>query len=83
MSDPLLALVHTNRTAYRALLEGEPALARLRQQQAPHGEFAGALAYVGRWGELIVGLTYQLHDGHTTVVAQYGGDEAAVSTYAS
>ncbi|RAD77409.1 carbonic anhydrase, partial [Burkholderia multivorans] len=24
-----------------------------------------------------------LHDGHTTVVAQYGGDEAAVSSYAS
>ena len=32
---------------------------------------------------IIVGLTYQLHDGRTTVVAQYGGDEAAVSTYAS
>lgn len=32
---------------------------------------------------IIVGMTYQLHDGHTTVVAQYGGDEAAVSTYAS
>ena len=32
---------------------------------------------------IIVGLTYQLHDGRTTVVAQYGGDEAAVSTYTS
>ena len=32
---------------------------------------------------IIVGMTYQLHDGHTTVVAQYGGDEAAVSSYAS
>ncbi|SDS86688.1 carbonic anhydrase [Brevibacterium siliguriense] len=32
---------------------------------------------------IIVGLTYQLHDGRTTVVAQYGGNEAAVSTYAS
>ena len=32
---------------------------------------------------LIVGLTYQLHDGRTTVVAQYGGDEAAVSHHAS
>ncbi|MCI4012821.1 carbonic anhydrase [Brevibacterium sp. ZH18] len=31
---------------------------------------------------IIVGLTYQLHDGRTTVVAQHGGDEAAVSTYA-
>lgn len=32
---------------------------------------------------IIVGLTYQLHDGRTTVVAQYGGDEDATSTYAS
>ena len=32
---------------------------------------------------IIVGMTYQLHDGHTTVVAQYGGDEAAVSPFAS
>ncbi|GAA1849766.1 carbonic anhydrase [Brevibacterium marinum] len=32
---------------------------------------------------IIVGLTYQLHDGRTTVVAQHGGDEDAVSTYAS
>ncbi|UVI37464.1 carbonic anhydrase [Brevibacterium spongiae] len=32
---------------------------------------------------IIVGLTYQLHDGRTTVVAQYGGDEDAVSSYAS
>lgn len=32
---------------------------------------------------IIVGLTYQLHDGHTTVVAQYGGDEDATATYAS
>lgn len=32
---------------------------------------------------IIVGLTYQLHDGHTTVVAQHGGDEDATSTYAS
>ncbi|TSI18718.1 carbonic anhydrase [Brevibacterium aurantiacum] len=29
---------------------------------------------------IIVGLTYQLHDGRTTVVAQHGGDEDAVST---
>lgn len=31
---------------------------------------------------IIVGLTYQLHDGRTTVVAQHGGDEVAVSTHA-
>jgi LuxR family maltose regulon positive regulatory protein len=58
LSDPLLLHVHANRSAYRALIEGQPALARLRQQQAPRGDFQDALAYVGRWGELIVGLTY-------------------------
>ena len=31
----LLLQVHANRSAFRALLEGEPALARLRLQQAP------------------------------------------------
>jgi len=58
-NDPLLRSVHTNRTAYRTLLEGEPALARLRQQQlAPHGDFAHSVEYVDRWGELIIALTY-------------------------
>ena len=37
LRDPLLLQVHANRSAFRALLEGEPALARLRQQQAPRG----------------------------------------------
>ncbi|HCG54797.1 MULTISPECIES: carbonic anhydrase [Brevibacterium] len=32
---------------------------------------------------IIVGLTYQLHDGRITVVAQHGGDEDAASTDAS
>lgn len=32
---------------------------------------------------IIVGLTYQLHDGRTTVVAQHGGDESAISTHSS
>lgn len=32
---------------------------------------------------IIVGLTYQLHDGRTTVVAQHGGDEDATSNFAS
>ena len=60
LRDPLLLAVHANRTAYRSLLEGEPALARLRQQQqAPHGDFGHAIEYVDRWGELIIALTYQ------------------------
>ena len=64
LEDPVLLHVHANRTAYRTLLEGEPALARLRQQQAPRGDFMDALGYVGRWGELIIGLTY-LWEGQT------------------
>ena len=59
LHDPLLLDVHANRTAYRTLLEGDPALARLRQQQrAPRGGSGQAIEYVDRWGELIIALTY-------------------------
>ncbi|MEJ8847704.1 LuxR C-terminal-related transcriptional regulator [Variovorax rhizosphaerae] len=58
LRDPLLLQVHANRTAYRSLLEGDPAMARLRQQQSPRGDFGSGLGYVGRWGELIIGLSY-------------------------
>ncbi|MDM0023666.1 LuxR C-terminal-related transcriptional regulator [Variovorax sp. J31P216] len=58
LHDPMLLQVHANRTAYRALLEGEPALARLREQQAPRGDFGRGAGYTRRWGELIVGLSY-------------------------
>ena len=58
LRDPLLLQVHANRSAFRTLLEGEPALARLRQQQAPHGDHGPALGYIGRWGEFIISLTY-------------------------
>lgn len=57
INDPVLLQVHANRTAYRALLSGEPALARLREQQAPRGDFGG-VGYTVRWGEFIVGLSY-------------------------
>lgn len=57
LTDPALLQVHANRSAFRTLLEGEPALARLRQQQAPRAE-AGAAAYLARWGDFIVGLAY-------------------------
>ncbi|MDM0044523.1 LuxR C-terminal-related transcriptional regulator [Variovorax dokdonensis] len=56
--DPMLLQVHANRTAYRTLLEGDPALARLRQQQSPAPESGRRQDFVGRWGELIIGLTY-------------------------
>jgi LuxR family maltose regulon positive regulatory protein len=58
LRDPLLLQVHANRSAFRTLLEGEPALARLRQQQAPHGDHGPALGYIGRWGEFVISLTY-------------------------
>ncbi len=58
LTDPLLLHVHANRSAYRTLLAGEPALARLRQQQAPRDDQGHAHGYLARWGEFIVGLTY-------------------------
>jgi LuxR family maltose regulon positive regulatory protein len=57
LTDPLLLQVHANRSAFRTLLEGEPALARLRQQQAPRDD-GPAHGYLGRWGDFIVGLSY-------------------------
>jgi LuxR family maltose regulon positive regulatory protein len=58
LRDPLLLQVHANRSAFRALLEGEPSLARLRQQRAPRDDRRQTLGYVSRWGEFIIGLTY-------------------------
>lgn len=56
LTDRLLLEVHANRMAYRALLDGEPALARLRLQQAPRGEHG--TDYIGHWAELLTGLSY-------------------------
>lgn len=67
LRDPMLLQVHSNRTAYRTLLEGDPALARLRQQQSPRGDFGRGQGYVGRWGELIVGMSY-LWEGQVLLV---------------
>ena len=58
LTDEMLLQVHANRSAFRTLLEGEPALARLRQQQAPRGEHGQAQSYLGRWGDFIFGLSY-------------------------
>lgn len=69
LNDPMLLQVQANRTAYRALLEGEPALARLRQQQAPRGEFGRGVGFLGRWGELIIGLSY-LWEGQALLADQ-------------
>ncbi|WP_395702299.1 LuxR C-terminal-related transcriptional regulator [Aquabacterium sp.] len=58
LQDAQLLQVHANRRAFRALLDGDPALARLRQQQAPRAEAGPALAYVRRWSDFIVALSY-------------------------
>ncbi|MDO5624932.1 MAG: LuxR C-terminal-related transcriptional regulator [Pseudomonadota bacterium] len=55
---PLLVRVHANRMAYRALLDGEPAQARLWLQPRSADERGGEYAYIGRWTELITGLSY-------------------------
>jgi LuxR family maltose regulon positive regulatory protein len=58
LRDPQLRRVHANRTAFRTLIEGEPALARLRRQQAAAADDAGAPGYVDLWRDFIVGLSY-------------------------
>ncbi|MBL8351118.1 MAG: AAA family ATPase [Burkholderiaceae bacterium] len=67
--DPTLLLVHANRSAFRTLLGGEPALARLRLQQAPRDDLGQAQGYLARWGEFIVGLSY-LWEGQVLLVQQ-------------
>jgi LuxR family maltose regulon positive regulatory protein len=69
LRDPLLRLVHANRSAFRTLLEGEPALARLRLHQAPHRDLGPALGYIAQWGDFIVGLTY-LWEGQVLLAEQ-------------
>jgi len=58
LTEPLLLQSHANRMAYRALLEGEPALARLRQQQVARGQAGPGIDYIRRWSELVIGLSY-------------------------
>jgi LuxR family maltose regulon positive regulatory protein len=55
---PMLLRVHANRSAFRRLLAGDPAGARLQQQSGPGMDGDPALAYLGRWGDYIVGLSY-------------------------
>lgn len=66
LTDPVLLTIHANRTSYRTLLRGDPALARIQRQAAPpvetvHGE------YLPLWGELIVGMSY-LWEGQVLLV---------------
>lgn len=65
LTDPLLLQSHANRMAYGALLQGEPALARWRQQQGA-GEGTG---YIRRWSELVIGLSH-LQEGQALLAEQ-------------
>ena len=58
LKDAWLLKIHANRSAFRALLDGEPALARLRQQRAPSGDSDVAPGHLGRWSDGIIGLSY-------------------------
>ncbi len=58
LTDPLLLYVHSNRRAFSALFEGDPAQARHHQQRAPRGDFGSAFRYVSRWGEFVIALSY-------------------------
>jgi LuxR family maltose regulon positive regulatory protein len=69
LTNPLMLQVHANRAAFRTLLDGEPALARLRQQQAPRAMHDPALGYLDRWGDFIVGLAY-LWEGQVLLSAK-------------
>jgi LuxR family maltose regulon positive regulatory protein len=68
LQDPALQQVHANRSAFRSLLDGAPALARLRQQQAPRYHQGLAQGYLDRWGDFIVGLAY-LWEGQVLLTA--------------
>lgn len=63
-----LQQIHANRMAMRALLQGEPALARLRQQQGPR-EDGSTPQYLRRWGDLIISLSY-LWEGQVLLAEQ-------------
>lgn len=69
LQDPLLLHVHANRSAYRALLAGEPALARMCQQQAPREGTTNAHKYLDLWGTQIMCKTYAW-EGQVVLVEQ-------------
>jgi LuxR family maltose regulon positive regulatory protein len=69
LGDAMLLKIHANRSAFRLLLEGEPALARLREQREARSDLNPALGYLSRWGDFIVGLTY-LWEGQVQLAEQ-------------
>jgi LuxR family maltose regulon positive regulatory protein len=69
LRDPQLLRIHANRSAFRTLLEGEPALARLRRQRAVQPGDDTAFAYADRWRDFIFGLSY-LAEGQVLLAEQ-------------
>ena len=67
-ADTRLRQVHANRMAMRALLRGEPALARLLQQQGPRADGSSS-EHLNRWGDLIISLSY-LWEGQVLLAEQ-------------
>ena len=58
LQDPTLQQMHVNRSTLLTLLDGKPALARLRQQQGPHSDASLPYDYHRSWRELLLGLSY-------------------------
>ena len=69
LRDPQLLRIHANRSAFRTLLEGDPALARLRRQRAVAPDDDSAFAYADRWRDYIFGLSY-LAEGQVLLAEQ-------------
>ena len=77
LKDPVLRQVHANRSAFRALLDGQPGVARRRVQQTPR-----VAPYLDRWGECITGLSYvwegQVEQATQVLVPTLAAAEAAL-----
>ena len=69
LRDPILLHVHANRSGFRKLIEGDPPIARLRLKQAPQYEAGLAHAYLSRWTDFILGLSY-LWEGQVATLEQ-------------
>nr|WP_283254135.1 LuxR C-terminal-related transcriptional regulator [Ramlibacter paludis] len=69
LGSPLLQQVHANRCAFLALLEGEPALARLQQQKGPSPALSAEQGYLQRWSVFIIALSY-LWEGQVLLADQ-------------
>jgi LuxR family maltose regulon positive regulatory protein len=57
LRDPLLLQIFQAMAGYRALLEGEPAVARLREHQVLERAGRGR-SYAAGWAEFVIGLAY-------------------------